>query len=102
MDIASQLPVGLPAPVFVTMHIPAYYRSYLPSILSHAVKLRAVHPEDGQKIEPGSIYAAPPDKFFTRARDLEIRASRFQELAQDRKSMSEDKLGTSDEDQEQK
>jgi two-component system, chemotaxis family, protein-glutamate methylesterase/glutaminase len=61
VDIASQLPEDLPAPVFVTMHVPAYHRSYLPSILSRAGKLHAIHPEDGRRIEPGLIYVAPPD-----------------------------------------
>ena len=61
VDIASQLPADLAAPVFVTMHVPAYQRSYLPSILSRAGKLHAIHPEDGRKIGPGFIYVAPPD-----------------------------------------
>lgn len=61
VDIASNLPAKLPAPVFVVMHVPAYHRSYLPNILSKAGSLPAMHPGDGQKIEPGMIYVAPPD-----------------------------------------
>jgi two-component system chemotaxis response regulator CheB len=61
VDIASNLPANLPAPVFVVMHVPAYHRSYLPSILGKAGSLPAMHPGDGQKIESGTIYVAPPD-----------------------------------------
>jgi two-component system chemotaxis response regulator CheB len=61
MDIASRLPEDLPVPVFLTMHVPAYHPSYLPSILSNSGKLRAIHPEDGRMTESGFIYVAPPD-----------------------------------------
>jgi len=43
------------------MHVPAYQPSYLPSILSNSGELHAIHPKDGQRIEPGFIYVASPD-----------------------------------------
>jgi two-component system chemotaxis response regulator CheB len=61
VDIASQLPANLPAPVFVVMHVSSHHRSHLPEILSNAGPLSAVHPADGMKVEPGYIYVAPPD-----------------------------------------
>lgn len=61
VDIASQLPEDLPAPVFVVMHVPASHPSYLPAILSKAGPLPAMHPADGTKVEAGHIYVAPPD-----------------------------------------
>lgn len=61
VDIASQLPADLPVPVFMVIHLPADFPSQLPSILSNSGPLPAVHPEDGGKLEPGSIYVAPPD-----------------------------------------
>jgi two-component system, chemotaxis family, protein-glutamate methylesterase/glutaminase len=61
VDIASQLPADLPVPVFMVIHLPADHPSELPSILSRAGPLRAIHPEDGRQIEPGFIYVAPPD-----------------------------------------
>ena len=61
VDIASKLPADLPAPVFVVMHVSANHHSYLPQILEKAGPLTAIHPADGQKIEPGFIYVAPPD-----------------------------------------
>jgi two-component system chemotaxis response regulator CheB len=59
--IASQLPRDLPVPVFIVIHVLANHRSYLPQILSHAGSLPAVHPSDGEKIQQGMIYVAPPD-----------------------------------------
>jgi two-component system, chemotaxis family, protein-glutamate methylesterase/glutaminase len=61
VDLVSQLPADLPVPVFVVMHVPASHPSQLPAILSNAGPFRAIHPEDGTKIERGVIYVAPPD-----------------------------------------
>jgi two-component system chemotaxis response regulator CheB len=61
VDIVSQFPADLPAPVFIVMHIPAYHPSPLPHILSKAGTLPALHPEDGTKMEDSHIYVAPPD-----------------------------------------
>jgi two-component system chemotaxis response regulator CheB len=47
--------------VFVVLHIPPFMASSLPTILSKAGPLPAVHPKDGAKIEAGHIYVAPPD-----------------------------------------
>jgi two-component system, chemotaxis family, protein-glutamate methylesterase/glutaminase len=60
-EVVSRLPVDLPAPVFVVLHIPPFVSSTLPAILSKAGPLTAVHPRDGVKIENGYIYVAPPD-----------------------------------------
>jgi two-component system chemotaxis response regulator CheB len=59
--LVSYLPADLPAPVFVVLHIPAYTRSLLAEILSKSGPLPAIHPEDGAKIRPSTIYIAPPD-----------------------------------------
>ena len=55
------LPGKLPAAVFVVLHTPATGPGTLPTILERYGKLPAVFPKDGQKIEPGYIYIAPPD-----------------------------------------
>lgn len=59
--LAGDLPPDLPAALFVVMHVPAWAPSGLPGILSRAGPLKAVHPEDGDRIEKGRIYVAPPD-----------------------------------------
>jgi two-component system chemotaxis response regulator CheB len=61
VELVRGLPADLPAAVFVVLHLPAHGTSVLPSILNRAGTLPAVHPHDGQKIQQGRIYVAPPD-----------------------------------------
>ena len=60
MELCGGLPEDLPAAVFVVVHFPEGAPSVLPSILNRAGPLKAVHPEDGDPIENGRIYVAPP------------------------------------------
>lgn len=50
-----------PAAIFIVLHVPPYGTSVLPSILSRRGPLTAYHPVDGEAIESGRIYVAPPD-----------------------------------------
>ena len=59
--LVSRLPAGLPASLFVVWHLSPGVKSILPSILTKAGALPAVHPQDGDRIEPGRIYVAPND-----------------------------------------
>jgi len=59
--LARDLPGDLPASVFVVLHVPSQSTSVLPAILKRAGPLPARHPYDGERIEPGHIYVAPPD-----------------------------------------
>lgn len=47
--------------MFVVLHIPAQSPSLLPDILNRAGPLYAHHPADGEAIQHGRIYVAPPD-----------------------------------------
>src|SRR5581483_7209360 len=60
--VVAPLPAGFNAPVFVVLHVPPYRSSALPDILTRVGSLKALHPEDGARIEPGVIYVAPPDQ----------------------------------------
>jgi two-component system, chemotaxis family, protein-glutamate methylesterase/glutaminase len=60
-SIAAGLPGDLDAPVLVVLHVPPSSPSALPQILTRAGALSAVHPENGDHLEPGRIYVAPPD-----------------------------------------
>jgi two-component system, chemotaxis family, protein-glutamate methylesterase/glutaminase len=60
-EVVSRLPADLAAPVFVVLHVPPFVASTLPSILTKASSLTAVHPQDGANIKSGCIYVAPPD-----------------------------------------
>ena len=60
-EFVAGLPEDFPGSIFVVVHFPASVRSTLPRILSRAGSLPARHPRDGELIEPGRIYVAPPD-----------------------------------------
>ncbi len=60
--LVSGLPNDFPAAVFVVVHIPPYAVSRLPEILCRAGSLPAAHARQGEAIEPGRIYVAPPDR----------------------------------------
>jgi two-component system, chemotaxis family, protein-glutamate methylesterase/glutaminase len=50
------------ASFFIVLHFPPFKESHLPEILSRVGPLPAVHPNDGDPIQPGYIYVAPPDR----------------------------------------
>ncbi|MCC7206462.1 MAG: chemotaxis protein CheB [Anaerolineae bacterium] len=60
-QFVQELPSDLQAAVLVVLHVSPHGTSYLPSILSRAGALPATHPTDGQPVEKGNIYIAPPD-----------------------------------------
>src|SRR5262249_26941486 len=60
-DLVGDLPRGLPASIFVVLHVSPEFPSFLPDVLSMAGPLPAVHPTDGDPIRHGRIYVAPPD-----------------------------------------
>lgn len=60
-ELVSGLPPDFPVAVFVVLHIPAQSPSVLPSILRRVGALEAIQPGDGDAIQPGRIYVAPPD-----------------------------------------
>lgn len=59
--LVNMLPPNFPAPIFVVLHISPASPSLLPQILTRAGGLTARHARDGDPIEPGVIYTAPPD-----------------------------------------
>jgi two-component system chemotaxis response regulator CheB len=61
-SILSALPPGFPAAVMVVQHLDPRHRSLMASILGRRTPLRVKEAEDGEKIEPGAVYVAPPNK----------------------------------------
>src|SRR5689334_4646472 len=55
------LPSDLAASVLIVLHIPAQSPSLLHTILGRASRLPVLQPADGQELEAGHIYVAPPD-----------------------------------------
>ena len=71
-EIVMALPAGLPASVFVVVHISARTRSLLADILNSSLdssELRASEAKDGEPIANGRIYIAPPDRHLVVARN---------------------------------
>lgn len=60
--LVGDLHPNLPAAVFIVLHIPANAPSLLPGILSRESRLPVGHAIDGQRIERGQIYIAPPNQ----------------------------------------
>lgn len=60
-SLVSGLPSDLQATIAIVLHVGSHF-SHLPSLLSTAGPLRAVHAEDGETWSPGTIYVAPPDQ----------------------------------------
>lgn len=60
-ELARGLPSNLPAAVFIVLHVPSAGPSLLPRILNKSGPLRARHAINGEAIERGRIYVAPPD-----------------------------------------
>jgi two-component system chemotaxis response regulator CheB len=67
--LAHDLSPEINAALFITVHFPAAGTSALARILSRAGALQAVHASDGQAIEEGKIYLAPPDHHLLIFRD---------------------------------
>ena len=61
MELVKGLPADFPAPIFVVMHVPADSPSLLPQLLGSVSALKARHPQNGEEVEAGVIYVAPPD-----------------------------------------
>ena len=74
-ELVRCFPSDLPASIFVVLHMPPTPPSILPEILSRCGPLPAIHPENGDAIEPGRIYVAPPEHHLTLERGF-IRVTR--------------------------
>jgi two-component system chemotaxis response regulator CheB len=61
VKLTRNLPGDIPAALFIVLHVPPDSPSLLPGILNRHGQLKAIHPEDGTKIEQGYIYIAPPN-----------------------------------------
>lgn len=60
LRLVKALPSNLPVPVFIVLHVGSH-KSELPWLLERQGGLPAGHPNDGDAIEAGHIYVAPPD-----------------------------------------
>ena len=61
IEFVKSIPQDFKASVFIVLHTSPYSPSQLPQILSRSGALKATHPKDGEEMEQGCIYIAPPD-----------------------------------------
>ena len=59
--VLEGLPPDLPASLVVVLHLMPNHPSYLAEILQRTSPLPVVQAADGQLVEPGHVYIAPPD-----------------------------------------
>ena len=60
--LSSALPEDFPAACVVVQHLDPRHRSLLSEILGRRTRLRVVQAAEGEQIEPGTVYIAPPDR----------------------------------------
>jgi two-component system chemotaxis response regulator CheB len=61
LALAKALPADFPAPIFVVLHVAADSPSIMPELLNAVTALQAKHPQNGELVQAGVIYLAPPD-----------------------------------------
>ncbi|MBW4541223.1 MAG: chemotaxis protein CheB [Myxacorys chilensis ATA2-1-KO14] len=59
--IVSALPADIDAVILIVQHLDPNRVSIIPDILTEVSSLPVSHPTDGEKLQPGRIYVAPPD-----------------------------------------
>ena len=60
-SLLGAVPARLPAAILVVQHLDPRHRSLIAEILSRRTALPVKQAEDGDRIEPGTVYIAPPD-----------------------------------------
>jgi two-component system chemotaxis response regulator CheB len=68
-EIVTELSSGLAAKLFVVLHRPAHSGDMLRNLLSWTSKLPVRLPCDGEGLESGTIYIAPPDQHLILKKD---------------------------------
>jgi len=73
--LTRSLPSDFPAPICVVLHVPAHAPSVLSRLIHRGQRLQALPPEEGEAVQPGRVYVAPPDSHLL-VRDGRIRLTR--------------------------
>jgi len=60
-EVLSGLPADFTAPIVVVEHLDPRHRSLMAEILSRRTELQVRQAEEGDRLEPGMVYIAPPD-----------------------------------------
>jgi len=60
--VFSELPADFPAAVTVVQHLDPRHRSLMAELLSRQSRLSVRQADEGDRLKPGSVYVAPPDR----------------------------------------
>ncbi|HUP83227.1 MAG TPA: chemotaxis protein CheB [Candidatus Limnocylindria bacterium] len=61
-ELLAQLPPDYEAATLVVVHVPPNHPSRLPEVLARQTGLDVAHARDGERITPGTVRIAPPDR----------------------------------------
>jgi two-component system chemotaxis response regulator CheB len=61
-DVLGALPADFPVPVVVVQHLDPRHRSLMAEILERRTSLEVEEAREGAKLEPSTVYIAPPDE----------------------------------------
>jgi two-component system, chemotaxis family, protein-glutamate methylesterase/glutaminase len=61
VELVRSLPADFPHPMLVVLHVAPTGTSVLPAILARACRLPVGAPTDGEELQAGHVYVAPPD-----------------------------------------
>ena len=67
--ILESLPAGFPAAIVVVQHLDPRHRSLMAEILRRRTRLEVVQATEGDRIRPGTVHIAPPDRHLLVNRD---------------------------------
>ena len=72
VKLVSALPRDLPHAICIVLHVPPTSRSMLGAILARHTPLPVVTPEGAERLAPGHIFVAPPDRHLLFSEDLVV------------------------------
>jgi two-component system, chemotaxis family, protein-glutamate methylesterase/glutaminase len=61
-EVLSSLPADFPASIAVVQHLDPRHRSLMADILNRKSRLPIKQAEEGDRVQPGSVFIAPPDR----------------------------------------
>jgi two-component system, chemotaxis family, protein-glutamate methylesterase/glutaminase len=61
-QVIGCLPANFPAAVVVVQHLDPKHRSFMAEILSRCTQLQVKQAEEGDRLNTGAVYIAPPDR----------------------------------------
>jgi two-component system, chemotaxis family, protein-glutamate methylesterase/glutaminase len=75
-DVLGALPKGFPVPVVVVQHLDPRHRSLMAQILDRRTSLSVEEATDSAKLEPSTVYIAPPDEHLLVTSDGRLNLTR--------------------------